>query len=319
MAICTVTGTLAGHGGGSTASGQYIVRSAGLVGATVFSNTFHVAGQSRVQASQQFDGIASPYPMAMAYQKLYWSEGQQQTGPNTPQPVASMAAAGIKMLFGLKPSRSLTPENLAAFQATLSVLAKAAPGMWVALWPEANYQDVNPPYFTSAAEYIAYVQFYGPSVVAAGFPLAYDAFVVAANGPDLISYFPGTTYQGNQLISGVFADIYCTQAISNGASLTQIAQLADDNGLSLGVAECGAADNSTEPPLSAFADFMGGMTETMSSRLAAGKVNLAAGWYCADVNGPNGLPAGDEKWPYVLDFWRAASSQSVANTVGGLN
>src|SRR5579859_221685 len=139
MAVCTITGTLAGWGGSIQVGGQYLVRSADEFGATVFSGTFHVAGQSRLSASRQFDGIGG-YPMGMAYQKLYWADSQQQTGPNTPQPVQNMAAAGIKMLFGLKPSRTLTPAHLAAFQGTLSVLAAAAPGSWVTLWPECNYQ-----------------------------------------------------------------------------------------------------------------------------------------------------------------------------------
>jgi hypothetical protein len=258
----------------------------GLVGATVFSDTFPDT-RTRLAASTEFDGFLGNRPFCYNVQKVYFEEGQWPTDINDPQPVGSLGGAGIALYISLKPLRlPLSPAQGEAEKGKLAqaieMFQDANVSFKVILWQEANLFGAKGA-FATPDDYKAYVAFYGPVVQAAGVQLVYDpAF---ASPKDATAYYPG-----KELTDEIIVDYYCTDHLRFGTVATDafntLEQIADRDGLRFGVGEWGQTDGAELPTVAQFTSWA--RTEILNrfaARLSAGKPNGAAIWYDAGRGG----------------------------------
>ena len=240
------------------------------VGASVF-NSFY--GSSQTAKNTAWDNIlgrdfASPPNGVM---RRYYSEGDDPSADG--QNVVGLAGSGVKCCITFRPYRDGTnnytgtvpgqtityAQVFAQIQAALQLYFDngiKATQIEVVLWHEANLFGKNGPFGTgssdnfpnvytsvttdtqAAANYAAYVQFYGQAVSQFGVKLTYVPSL-ASNGI-VASFYPGTVNSAlAPYFSTVAADFYWSNSTTGGgnATLANSSSLASTQGLKLAMWE----------------------------------------------------------------------------------
>jgi hypothetical protein len=165
--------------------------------------------------------------------------------------------------------------------------------------------------FTSAAQYISYVEYYAPTVRAAGVPIIYNPGAYAQ--ANALAWYPG-----DQWTDGVSVDYYADDYLGPAAiRLDAIEALADNHSggpVPFGVAEWGMGHELyTQAQFETFTSYLG---EFFYARLAAGKANGPIVYY--DINltaGQQNLVTGpdDIKVPGIQSVYQAVSLQVLGS------
>ena len=261
----------------------------GLVGSTVFASTYP-GSASRIAAGQTFDNFVLR-PICMNVQRVYYPLSTFP-GPNDPQKVTDLAAAGIKMVISLHPDPA--GGEVGKLRDALTFL-KSIPNIdfEVALWHEANN---DPTHFPHASDYHTYVAMYAPTVRGHGIPLVYIPLVIPQQpaSDNVTSYYPGPA-----LTDRILADFYGSSFV-NGARLEPIMAKADAAPMPFGIAEWG---NSLikDTPISPtdFGSYVAYIVTLMTGRLAAGKNNADIIYYDAGGSDNNITATNDFRVPGV--------------------
>jgi hypothetical protein len=258
----------------------------GLVGATITPAAMNCRGWPT--AVTAFDWRAG-VPMATSCSRMYWSEGQWQTGPNEPLAVAERAAQCDTMVLSFRPPRGPFRQAAAdALQRSIKRCQQAGATIEsVVLWHEFNDFALRRPPFPTAGEYHRYCWDYGPAVTELGVSLGYMPLVLSTLGPAQLAYFPGTERGGSQLVSRVYADYYCHAQYAQGIRLDACMELARRHGLPLGLGEFGGTNGTRRAPDQLFARFMSYLTGVFAARLDKGLDNAACMYFCG---GPQNVP-----------------------------
>lgn len=266
-----------------------------LVGSTVFQGAYPGVGD-RLANSQQFDIFALRTPFAMAKQKVFYTEGQWPASSNSPQPVGELFGAGIHLIISLKPGRDPTGNYSSSHQASMAPsgatlgqekaslaaalsLFSGLPGASyeVVLWNEPNISSKGVFPFTTPTAYQAYVNYYGPTITAAGVPLDY---IVGMSQPSMAISFFATGLGFVKILADYYANgYYGNQHIT----LDGIEALADQQGLPFGIGEFGRAAASTTPTVAqtvSWADSQ--IYARFTARLSAGKPTTDVLWWGAN-------------------------------------
>jgi hypothetical protein len=248
----------------------------GLVGASVF-------GTDRVAAGDAFDNIVQR-PACRNVQRVYFKLSQFPTGPNDPQPVGDLAAAGIKMIISFHPDPALTVTDYENLRAAIMLL-DGIPGIRyeVALWHEPN---IDPSTFPTASSYHGYVRYYAPAVrsVNPSIPIVY---IPAMTEFGIMAWkLAPAYYPGDVLIDKILADYYGNDHL-NGIKLDAIMAVADGatgGPKPFGLAEWGDSNDKLvgRTDYNAYVDYLVGLFTT---RLGSGKTNAAIVWF--DAGGPD--------------------------------
>jgi hypothetical protein len=246
----TFTDTTTGQA--AQASSDFIVRSAGLVGASVAPACYGVP--TKLAAAQMFDKYVG-HDMAMSVERLYFSAGHWQTSPNAPNPLVDMASAGLKRwVVSFQPDPANTQADRNNLQSSIAnIQAAGAEIEAVTFYHEVNYGKNNPWVTTTGANgFIANMQYYAPTVLNMGVPMTYIPLITGdTNYKD---YFP--VLNGVPLVSMIHADFYCP-TYANGYDLTKIMLLAQQYGLKFGLGEWGFVTGPTGGTQQSFIDFCG--------------------------------------------------------------
>jgi hypothetical protein len=298
VAIVTGTATVTGHGSGTQvrASSNFVVRSAGRVGASVFTNIYP-GYTTRPAAAKRFATIVGR-PAALE-QKVYLQDSQWATTVNSPQPVGEMTAAGIKIVLCVKPAQALGLAEQKNLAATLALYTKAGADIdMVVPWQEPNH----PAAFPTAIAYQAY--FAGCSQVIR------DAGLRAAFCPALA--WPTTTltyYPGHQWTDVVLFDMYGGE-YARGLRAEPLIAIADDGRKPVGVGEWGPSDSDKFTPTPAqFAEFCQYLISLFNRRLNAGLVNGPIMYFGGLTStSPGVIAMGDYRAPLVAGVYDALST-----------
>lgn len=270
----------------------------GLVGATVGAANY--PGTDETQASNMFDRFVGR-PMAANVQKIYYQEGTWPSGiPAKDQEILNL---GAKLLISFKPSRTPSPSEKANLAAAINMYKKANAVFDVTLWQEANDGSA----FSQGSDYRAYVNYYGPTVHAAGIPLVYDPGA-GGGAASWKAYYPG-----DSMIDKIMIDYYGSAWLS-GTRLDAIAAIADGASppKSLGLGEWN--DTAASPgklTTSQFGDYVNYLINFFSARLSNGRSNGDIIFWMGDnaVNIPADqiLSSSDFKVPYVQKLYDSLS------------
>jgi len=192
--------------------------------------------------------------------RWYQAQGDFSIGSTS---LAQMVTAGVKVCLTLRPDyATLNPSHVTSIDTMLSTLKTSGANVNVTLWHEPFFSGL------SAAQYVAMVRYYGPTV-RKYYPLwcvfsGADANV--ANG-----FYPGDAY-----CDGVAVDAY---AASGTTQITNAQSIADAGGKPFGVWEFnGGADlgqstaiqGQTQAAVTAHFQYL---QDLFTARLAAGKPN----------------------------------------------
>jgi hypothetical protein len=127
-----------------------------------------------------------------------------------------MVADGTKICMTLRPAYSpVSSTDLANMTTLLQTLTAAGAVCDITLWHEPYYEGLT------AAQYIAMVQYYGPTV-RQYYPLYFVTSATSVQFNNENSYYPG-----DQWIDGVATDFYCEPYVNNGTTLTLPASVAN--------------------------------------------------------------------------------------------
>jgi hypothetical protein len=252
-----------------TAAGSLLARASdaraagvrGLVGATIGTANFP-AGTTETQASEDFDGYVGR-PMAATVQKIYYQEGSwPSTIPTKDREVIDL---GAKLLISFKPSRTLSMSEQQNLANAIDMYKTAGATLDVTLWQEPNDGGA----FSHGSDYASYVDYYGPTVRAAGVPLVYDA---GAGGGESswTAYYPG-----GSMIDKIMLDYYGS-AWLGGTRLDVIANIADSANppKPLGLGEWNdTATSSVALTSKQFGEYVNYLINFFTARLNDGKTN----------------------------------------------
>lgn len=179
-------------------------------------------------------GIGSGSHLAVT--KKFWNLSDYSLTKNN---LAAYARYGTTVIFAMWPALPGTAaENakLATFLAGVKKLGFSAANAFVVLWQEPEVASKN----ITAAMFQAGLQFYGPTVAAAGFPLVAD-IGSGAGLATLTSYGNAAVaaLAAGAPVTGLAQDIYCPSYTAGGIRLTTLAGIANNAHLPYGVFEHG--------------------------------------------------------------------------------
>jgi hypothetical protein len=222
--------------------------------------------------------------------KKFWNQGDWSLTKND---LANYAAFGTTVIFAVWPASPASKSeraNLASFLTGIKRIGFGAHNAFLVPWQEPESK-------VSPAEFQAGLEFYGPTITAAGFPLVAD--IGTGEGPTLMGDLGAAAIaamnKGVQL-AGLAQDFYAPQHIAHGATLDILAGLADSNRIPFGVFESGVVPSKFG--VTASTDYLNYIGDFMSTRNQAGKRSLA--WLYYDGQGqPTG--AGDLTSPIGQD------------------
>jgi hypothetical protein len=260
------------------------------VGATTSQRVYPAGTTTRIQAAQAYDGfIGAPRHLAMSVEKLYFTPSSFQTAVQGD--TQALADAGIKIIASIKPAYPTSATDLAALNTMLAawknyVSPAGTPNAGlginaeVILWQEPIFN--SSPWSNNAAQYISYVQYYGPTV-RQYFPLVYNP----NNNSNTISYVQAF-YPGDALIDKVMVDMY-TPSFAQGITYDNAAALANNASPKkpFGIAEWGISTGN----ITDFGRFANYIKSFMQTRASQGLPNADVLYY--NGNGPNPGPGPD--------------------------
>ena len=237
----------------------------------------------------------------------YFAAGQYGTGAFAiTADLTADAAAGRKVCLTLRPPynpvSATDRTNMATF---LASCAAAGLVMDIALWHEPFYSGL------SAAQYIAMVQYYGPTIQAAGYPVVFCTANSAIKNNAENTYYPGDAY-----IDKVATDYYA-QGYVSGDTLDDAASIADAASprKPFGVWELNAStDTGSGQTTLQGTNYFNYLRLFFNARLVAGKTNADLLIFNADSNAGQETPItmpGD----YRIALWQA-QYDAGAVTVG---
>jgi hypothetical protein len=268
--------------GGAGKTAQSLTDLRALVGATVSTSTF--GSKNWLDAIAKWDGDVG-VPMAARCERFYYEEGDW-----TPvSGASSINIAGqnhIAVVPSFKPSRSLKQTEITKLTGAMQEYITAGVHVpYACLWHEPNDPIKKP--FASAADYIAYVRYYGPAL-AAMVPLTYIPLILTSDGVGQAAFYPGNTYKGKTLISAIMPDFYCATQYTKGVRIDHIESFARLNKRPFGLGEIGMTDSPTaEPHPKQYVEYVGYIQSIMSGRLRAGLKNAPVMEFAGS---PRGVP-----------------------------
>ena len=283
----------------------------GRIGATV-TDFLYPDNYSRIGAAGIFDGYITPAIGAQVIQKYYFAESQWLTSP-LPADVTQLPAqySNFKWIMCFRPSLKMTKADQTSLQQSCQLLTDAGISFDVVLWQEPN--GVHRTWFKTAADYQNYFYFYRPYV-----PSGIDVIYIScgsATQDDQQGFFPS---QGG--VAKVYCDFYgnvYASALWGGikSPLATLADIADDNGLPLGIGEWGYGTTpdrtltpTTKPTATQFVDYM---ISVFSARLNAGKTN-------GDIVYFDGRSSADtQNLITSITDWKVPLFQKVYNELAG--
>jgi|ERR1041385_3230240 hypothetical protein len=262
----------------------------GLVGATIGPANY--PGTDETQASNMFDRFVGR-PMAANVQKIYYQEGVWPS--SIPMKDQEIIDLGAKLLISFKPSRTPSMSERTNLANAIDMYRTANATFDVTLWQEPNDRSA----FSTGSDYIGYVDYYGPTVRAAGIPLVYDPG--AGGGVD--SW--GAYYPGPSMIDKIMIDFYGS-AWLNGTRLDAIAAIADRASpakpLGLGEWNDAATSAGTLTPTQ-FGHYVTYLINFFTTRLSNGKSNgdiiFWMGNNAVDIPADQVLSSSDFKVPHI--------------------
>jgi hypothetical protein len=295
----SVTFTDTKTGQAAQASSDFIVRSAGLVGASVAPACYGVS--TKLEAAQTFDKYVQR-DMAMSVERLYFSAGHWQTSPNSPNPLVDMANAGLKRwVVSFQPDPAKTQADINNLKSSIAnIQAAGAEIEAVTFYHEVNFGKNNP--WGTAAGFIDNMKFYAPTVLDMGVPMTYIPLITG--NTNYTDYFP--VANNVPLVSMIHADYYCP-AHASGNDLTKIMGLAQQYGLKFGLGEWGFVTGPTGGTQQSFSDFCSYLGVAFNKWMDAGREMASCIYFelnSADLNNV-GSP-GD---------WKIAPLQSFYDSV----
>jgi hypothetical protein len=209
---------------------------------------------------------------SMTCWKVYY---QLSEFPTSIEPqIQTIIDLGIQALISFKPAIGPaggpggTPADRKSLASAVKMFADAGLLAEVCLWQEVGPGDMT------AAQYVQYVEYYGPTI-RNYYPLVFDA--PGYQGPaEWQAYDPG-----HANLDGYAVDFYCGDYINHGVRLDTLLTLAGD--LPVGIWEIGnTASASFTPTPDDVTDYMGYIQSTLSGRLNSGLPVGSSTWY----NGP---------------------------------
>lgn len=249
-----------------------------VVGATVETTSYPGSGD-RVVAANDFNAFFEPQTWALNSQKLFFKPSQWPTSVNSPQPVGEMSAAGIYLLLCFQPNPAMTPADRTNLANAIALYQAAAIPFDVCLFNEPN-TNIGQATFPTPASYQAFINYYGPTVQAAGVNLVYvPGMSYAATAT---TYYPGDTY-----ITKVLVDYYADAYIKNGTVLTTVMALADNHlpaPIPFGCAEIGTSSGVNVPTTQQFTGWLVNHVQIpLLNRIAQSKLVDRVMWYSASA------------------------------------
>ena len=255
---CTDTKT----GQAAQAAGDFVVRSTGLVGASVAPGCYGVS--TKLQAAQIFDSYLHR-DMAMSVERLYFNPGHWQTSPNSPNPLVDMASAGLKRwVVSFQPDPAKTQADINNLKSSIAnIQAAGAEIEAVTFYHEVNFGKNNP--WGTSQGFIDNMQFYSPAVLDMGIPMTYIPLITG--NTNYLDYFP--MVNGVPLVSMIHSDFYCP-AYASGYDLSKIMAVAQQHGLKFGLGEWGFVTSPTGGTQQSFINFCSYLSQTFNAWMNAG-------------------------------------------------
>jgi hypothetical protein len=327
------------------------VAQGGMVGLSCWTGSY--GGSTRVSNSQNADALVGR-KMAMQVQRTYYAEGQYPATVNSPQEFGHLSDAGIFQVVSLRPNRAIgggTPSERANLAAALALfknyIAQQGSGnarFACAFWQECNghsYKGVfgdgsatpagTSPYgkvttdAAAAQNFRDYCNYYGPTITAAGIPVAYMPAIYSPGSA--LTFFPGRA-----LVNAWCLDYYCRgDWTGNGYALSSpsdtLSQAAGTLAgytftppLPYGFGEWGYADGTALPTDAQFHQWVTGQLIAPLQNFMANGGNLA--WLTWFTGGPvNTILPGSATIADIqaaYDALQAAPGGAVAVTTTGL-
>jgi hypothetical protein len=245
------------------------------VGATVSAG--NPGGSDRLAAAQLFDQNMGGRKTAMSVERFYWGPGEWTIGPGTQE----MISNGVAMVASFTPNSTLMQSEITNLSNALQSLKSLKAAVHaVCLTHEANDQK-----FPTSGKYQSYIDYYGPTVIQAGYNLAYIPLVT--QNQNIGAYYPTGTYNGQPMITRMYGDLYCT-AYDNGANLDEFFSVATSNNTPrVGIGEFGISGNGTNPGDTPFDEFCGYLISEFQAWNNAGHDSAAIMYF---TNGPTNNP-----------------------------
>jgi hypothetical protein len=327
------------------------VAQGGMVGLSCWTGSY--GGSTRVSNSQNADALVGR-KMAMQVQRTYYAEGQYPATVNSPQEFGHLSDAGIFQVVSLRPNRAIgggTPGERANLAAALALfknyIAQQGSGnarFACAFWQECNghsYKGVfgdgsatpagTSPYgnvttdAAAAQNFRDYCNYYGPTITAAGIPVAYMPAIYSPGSA--LTFFPG-----RPLVNAWCLDYYCRgDWTGNGYALSSpsdtLSQAAGTLAgytftppLPYGLGEWGYADGTALPTDAQFHQWVTGQLIAPLQNFMANGGNLA--WLTWFTGGPvNTILPGSATIADIqaaYDALQAAPGGALAVTTTGL-
>lgn len=220
-----------------------------------------------------FEAIVG-FPCASVAQKVYLAEGQM---PKTVDPswVTATEAGGFLTVCAMPP-KTMSDQDATNFEVFVAALDSELP---VGSWQFVNWQEPNTnKHFgvAGAAAYKAVCKFYGDIFRKAcpGVPLVYDPCLAAptddATPQSCVDFYPGRAYADKMLL-----DYYGASEVrgSGLAALQQVAAVADQDQIPLGIGETNAAASAFQVSRDQWDRFGDLLIGFFYGRLEAGKDN----------------------------------------------
>jgi hypothetical protein len=295
----SVTFTDTKTGQAAQASSDFIVRSTGLVGASVAPGCYGVS--TKLAAAQIFDSYVKR-DMAMSVERLYINAGHWQTSPNSPNPLVDMANAGLKRwVVSFQPDPAKTQTDINNIQSSIAnIKAAGAEIEAVTFYHEVNFGKNNP--WGTAAGFIDNMKFYAPTVLDMGVPMTYIPLITG--NTNYLDYFP--VVNGVPLVSMIHSDFYCP-AYASGYGLSKIMAVAQQYGLKFGLGEWGFVTSPTAGTQQSFINFCAYLSQAFNAWLNEG--NEMASCIYFELNAADGNNVGSP------NDWKIAQLQSFYDSV----
>jgi len=262
----------------------------GLAGATLSAASYGVA--SILKAADIFDGFVG-LPMAKTLQKIYLGRNQFPSTPSSK--LTQLASVGCQFAVSVRPTLALAPFEQRKLAQWLDSMKNAGISFRVILYSEANNKV-----FRTAAQYLAYWQFYAPTIQAAGIPCCYDPGCNPQSISRALEFFPSDPAPDE-----LWMDYYAT-SFRGGARIDQLIEHAQAAGIPTGLAEWGwhAGPGLTSPMIMPWWTYY---CNYLANLAGQGKLSLGAIYFDA----PGGLAqniiaaANDPRIPGIQKVARA--------------
>jgi hypothetical protein len=299
---CSLSATFADTktGQAAKASGDFIVRSAGLVGASVAPACYGVS--TKLLAAQKFDSYVQR-DMAMSVERLYFPAGHWQTSPNSPNPLVDMANAGLKRwVVSFQPDPAKTQADINNIKSSIgNIQAAGAEIEAVTFYHEVNFGKNNP--WGNSQGFMDNMQFYAPAVLSMGLPMTYIPLITG--NTNYLDYFPVDT-NGVPLVSMIHSDYYCP-TYANGYDLSKIMAVAQQHGLKFGLGEWGFVTSPTGGTQQSFVNFCAYLSQAFNAWMNAGNEMASCMYFELTSTDPNLVGSGAD--------WKVAPIRSFYDSV----